>query len=161
MTESITQALTAAAALGCAMNAGLFFIFSNTVMDALGRLPGGQGIAAMQSINRVILNPLFFVLFLGTAVLCAVVVALFFFQWDRASALWQLLGAASYLIGTLVVTAARNVPMNNALDGADAGSEAARTLWADYLRRWVFWNHVRTVACTAGAMAFLVAMALR
>ena len=53
------------ALVGAGLNGGLFFIFSNTVMSALGRLPTRNGAGAMQAINEVILNPLFFVVFLG------------------------------------------------------------------------------------------------
>src|SRR5262249_36312950 len=44
--------------------AGLFFAFSVAVMQALARLPAAGGIAAMQSINIAILNPLFLSVFL-------------------------------------------------------------------------------------------------
>jgi uncharacterized membrane protein len=39
--------------------AGVFFTFSAFVMQALGKLPSGEGIRAMRTINQVILNPLF------------------------------------------------------------------------------------------------------
>ena len=44
-------------------------------MQALARLPPAQGIAAMQSINVVVINPLFLTVFLGTAVdfVCATI----------------------------------------------------------------------------------------
>jgi hypothetical protein len=38
---------------------GIFFTFSSFVMKALARLPSAEGIAAMQSINVVVLNPSF------------------------------------------------------------------------------------------------------
>ena len=47
------------AALGSSLMADTFFAFSAFVMKALGRLPGGQGIEAMQSINIVVINPVF------------------------------------------------------------------------------------------------------
>ena len=51
--------LTFVTTLGCGLIAGLFFAFSVAVMQALARLPVAWGIAAMQSINSAILNPLF------------------------------------------------------------------------------------------------------
>jgi hypothetical protein len=60
--------LTFVAALGTGLIAGLLFAFSAFVMNALARLPPEQGIAAMQSINVAVLNPLFFTVFFGTAV---------------------------------------------------------------------------------------------
>ena len=45
------------ALLGSALIAGIFFAFSSFVMKALARVPSAEGIAAMQSINVVVLNP--------------------------------------------------------------------------------------------------------
>ncbi len=56
--------ITLCALLGCGLMAGLFFAFSVCVMKALAQLPPEKGIAAMQSINVTILNPVFFVVFL-------------------------------------------------------------------------------------------------
>ena len=49
--------------------AGLFFAFSTFIMRALGGLPANGGLAAMQSINVVVINWRFLAVFLGTAVL--------------------------------------------------------------------------------------------
>jgi hypothetical protein len=67
----VSQVMTitvAVAAVGSALIAGLFFAFSTFVMTALFRLPVDQGVAAMQSINKVILGSLFMPVFFGTAV---------------------------------------------------------------------------------------------
>jgi uncharacterized membrane protein len=56
--------------LGCGLMAGLFFAFSVSVMKALARLPSGAGMAAMQSINVAIINPVFLAAFFGTAAAC-------------------------------------------------------------------------------------------
>jgi uncharacterized membrane protein len=58
------------AALGCGLSAGVLFAFSSFVMNALGRLPPPQGIAAMQSINIAAISPVFFMPFFGSALLC-------------------------------------------------------------------------------------------
>jgi uncharacterized membrane protein len=47
------------ALLGSALIGGIFFAFSSFVMKALARVPSPEGIAAMQSINVVVLNPSF------------------------------------------------------------------------------------------------------
>jgi uncharacterized membrane protein len=57
--------LTFVAAVGSGLVAGIFFAFSNFVMKALARVPPAQGIAAMQSINVVVLNRWFFAVFFG------------------------------------------------------------------------------------------------
>jgi hypothetical protein len=58
--DCVLFVLTFLAALGSALIGGLFFAFSAFVMRALGRLPPAGGIAAMQSINVAVLNPVFF-----------------------------------------------------------------------------------------------------
>ena len=68
----VLQVLLLAMMCGCGLNGGLFFIFSNTAMPALFQLPVEEGIKVMQHFNRVILNPLFFLVFVGTALLSAV-----------------------------------------------------------------------------------------
>ncbi len=57
-------------ALGCGLLAGVFFAFSAFVMPALRRLPAAQGIAAMQSINRLAVTPALMTALFGTAVAC-------------------------------------------------------------------------------------------
>jgi uncharacterized membrane protein len=49
--DGFLAVLTMVAALGCGLNAGVFFAFSSFVMKALARLQPAQGIAAMQSIS--------------------------------------------------------------------------------------------------------------
>ena len=52
--------LVYATASGASLVAGIFYAFSTIVMQALGRLRPREGIVAMQSINVVVINPLFF-----------------------------------------------------------------------------------------------------
>ena len=62
--------LTALAFLTCvgaAIVGGVFFAFSTFLMKALAHLPASQGVVAMQRINVVVLNPMFFGAFFGTA----------------------------------------------------------------------------------------------
>lgn len=68
-------ALTFLAAIGSGLMAGLFFTYSNSVMPALARMPPAQGTAAMNHINVVIQNPLFFAAFFGAALLSLVLIA--------------------------------------------------------------------------------------
>jgi uncharacterized membrane protein len=77
MTDGFLFGLTLFAALGCGLVAGVFFAFSTFVMKALARLPAPQGIAAMQSINVIVINPWFMTAFLGTAA------AVFCWLWPR------------------------------------------------------------------------------
>ena len=102
-------------ALGCGLVAGILYAFSTSVMKALGRLPAPQGIAAMQSINVAVINPLFMGAFFGTAAACVLVVVFSLLKWNEAGTVYLLSGGLIYLIGTILVTMAFNVPRNNAL----------------------------------------------
>ena len=152
-------ALALVAALGCGLMAGTFFAFSVFVMRALGRLPAAQGIAAMQSINIAVVNPWFMTVFLGTGCVCALTMVLALTHWRDPAAGYLLAGAALYLVGTVLVTMACNVPLNNALAALAPASEEGADLWANYLRTWTQWNHVRTLAGLGAACLFSMALA--
>jgi uncharacterized membrane protein len=155
--ESLVPALTIVAALGAGLVAGIFFAFSAFVMIALGQLPSEGGIAAMQSFNVAVLNPVFFLAFFGTAAvsLLLAIAALFDVQ---TGALYLLAGALLYLIGTIFVTIAFNVPLNNRLASVNAKSAEGAKVWSNYLSAWTTWNHVRTAASLAAAAAFILAL---
>ena len=150
--------LTFVAALGSGLVAGIFFAFSNFVMRALARVPPAQGIAAMQSINVVVLNRWFFAVFFGTAACCLVLAVISFFCWQKPGAGYLLIGSLFYLIGTILVTIACNVPLNDALAVVDPSSADAGRVWTNYLKNWTAWNHVRTIAALAAAPLFTVAL---
>jgi uncharacterized membrane protein len=61
------QIVIVATALGSGLTAGLFFAFSTFIMSRSQRIPHPQGIAAMQSINRTVVNPLVMTALFGTA----------------------------------------------------------------------------------------------
>jgi uncharacterized membrane protein len=136
-------ALTFIAALGSALIAGLFFVFSNFAMTALAKLPPATGIAAMQSINVQILNPGFFATFFGTSALSAVLAVAALLSLGATWSLPLLAGGLCYLIGVLLVTMIFNVPLNNRLAAAHPETAEAASFWTEYLRVWTAWNHVR------------------
>lgn len=152
---------TLLAALGSLMVAGLFFAFSTAVMPAFGRVAPAVGMQVMQRINEVILNPVFLGVFTGTALLALAAAALGWGQASRPAAVLLTLGALAYAVGVFGVTAALNVPMNDALAQFDADTVAGHDYWRVYLRDWTFWNTVRMLAgLVSGACMILGAMAL-
>ena len=150
--------LTLCAVLGCGLMAGVFFAFSTFVMRALARLQPAQGIEAMQSINRTVINPWFLGVFLGTAAICILLAGSALWRWQQPGAVYLLAGSLLYLIGTVMITMVFNVPMNDALESVDPESSNASTQWASYLVRWTGWNHVRTVAALLGAASLMLAL---
>ena len=151
-------ALTLFAALGCGLIAGVFFAFSAFVMKALARLPPGEGMAAMQSINVAVLNPWFLGAFLGTAAACVVALISSLLRWNQPGAVYLALGAVLYLAGGLLVTMVCNVPRNEALARLARADPQGASRWAGYVASWTAWNHVRTAASLAAAAAFSIAL---
>jgi uncharacterized membrane protein len=156
MVEGALVGLIGATALGCGIVGGVFFAFSSFVMTALKLLPAAEGMAAMRSINRVAVTPLFMGALFGTAVACLGVAAVALTGWADGRAGWLLAGSGVYLFGVVAVTAAFNVPRNEALALADPKSAAGDQLWQRYAVEWTAWNHVRTIA-GAAASALLIA----
>ena len=153
--------LTLLAILGTGLIAGTFFVFSVAIMSALRRLPANEGMAAMQSINVVIQNPVFLGVFMGTALISLVLAGISVWNWTTPASHYVVGGAAFYVIGSFVLTIAFNVPLNNALDAADATTASGHEVWSNYLTNWTFWNHIRTVASLLSTVAFAFSFAQR
>ena len=158
--ERMFLVLTFVAALGCGLNAGVFFAFSSFVMPALARLPAPQRIAAMNSINVLAITPVFMTALFGTAAACLLIGVWTLFTWARPGALYVVAGAALYLAGTILVTIVFNVPRNNALAGANPTSADADRVWADYVASWTAWNHVRAAAALVAAALLTIGFCL-
>ena len=158
MTDRWIFLVTLVAALGCGLVAGAFFAFSTFIMAALERLPAPQGIAAMKSINITVINVWFMGALFGTAALCLVAAVMAVRQWGEPDSGFLLAGALNYLIVTILVTVAFNVPLNDGLADMDPDSAAGATLWSTYLTDWTRWNHVRTVGALAAMASFIVAL---
>ncbi|WP_271411975.1 anthrone oxygenase family protein [Pseudomonas sp. Q1-7] len=148
------------AVITCGLMGGLFFAFSNFVMQALADIAPAAGIAAMQAINKTVLNRLFLATFLGTAAACGLLTLYAFVHWEVAGTFFLLLGSLSYLLGTFGVTLAFNVPRNNALAKLDAEGAGAVAVWRDYVAHWTRWNHVRTGAALSATALLMLGLFL-
>ena len=151
----------ASAVLGSALVGGVFFAFSSFVMKALARVPAAEGIAAMQSINIVVINPSFLGAFIGTAVLSVGVAGVALSDPGKLSSMYLLGGAVFYFVGTFLVTILGNVPLNDQLAAVTAADPDAAEIWAIYLERWTMWNSTRTVAAMVAAVLFTISLLQR
>ncbi|WP_425835214.1 DUF1772 domain-containing protein [Streptomyces fractus] len=160
MIEGPYFALVVLGAVWCGVSSGVFIAFSTFVMRGLGALPSTQGIAAMNAINVAALTPPFMVVFLGAAVLCAVIAVVTFVLWPDPGTIELLLGCALYLAGSFGVTVLANVPRNAALAGlsGDEATESSAAQWRAYLVEWVRWNHVRAATGAAASIMFVLAL---
>jgi uncharacterized membrane protein len=154
------NALTAfvvASAAASALVGGVFFAFSVFVMRALATLPPAQGVLAMQRINITVINALFLGTFLGTAPLNGITAYLA--RHAPQAFPWLLASFLIYLLGSVSVTMAFNVPRNNKLASLAPATAEAIAYWPVYVREWLIWNHVRCIASLAAAVAAMLAMA--
>ncbi len=110
--------------------AGLFYAYTCSVNLGLGRLSDKEYPTAMQSINKAILNPLFFITFFGTALLLPLSAYLQHSQPTSNRFVFLLIAAIVYLIGVIAMTIFGNVPLNNSLEAFDlkSASEDANSL---------------------------------
>lgn len=159
MDNDAQQLVTLGTALGCGLAAGVFFAFSTFVMPALHRLPAAQGIAAMHAINRLALTPAFMTALFGTALACAGLSVYAVAHWGDRTAAYTLAGCTLYLVGTIGLTIAYHVPLNDTLATVHPHAADAARRWNSYVTGWSALNHVR--AATALGAAGLLTVALR
>lgn len=157
--DDLSRILALAAVLGTGVIGGVFFAFSSFVMRALERLPAAHGLAAMQSINVVVINPHFLGAFLGTAGVSLAAIVVAGLRWGEAGAALHAIGGVLYFVGTFLVTGLGNVPLNHALEKVQAGDANVAETWNDYLRRWTGWNHLRTAAALLATLSFCLGLA--
>ena len=129
--------------------AGLFYAYSCSVNIGLGRLPDKEYLAAMQSINSAILNPLFFASFLGTLLLLPLSTWLNYEQPLSPRFLLLLAAAIIYAIGVFGVTMFGNVPLNEALANFNLEHTSVKSIYDQRIRfeqPWLLLHQVRAIA---------------
>lgn len=140
---------------------GLFFAYSTSVSPGLKNISDAGSLASMQSINRSILNPIFFMVFFGALILLPLNAYL---QFERSLTLRSglfLVAAIIYIVGAFGVTILGNIPLNNALDKFDlsnASPEKMRSMRNVFEARWNNLNLVRTIASTISFAMLILAL---
>ncbi len=152
------QNLTLVTALGCGLAGGVFFAFSTFVMSGLDRLPPAQAIAAMQSINVTAVRPAFMLLIFGTAAATVPLIVSALRHRDSRVSTLLLIGGGLYLIGTIGLTMAYHVPLNDSLAQFDPAHADAAARWHEYTTGWTRWNHLRALSSLGAAAAFTLAL---
>ena len=143
-----------------ALITGLYYAYSCSVNPGLGHLPDAQYISAMRSINIAIQNPVFFASFMGTLILLPLSAYLSYHTGNNPRFILLLLASAFYIIGSFGVTAAGNVPLNNALDAFNpdmATAEAISNARQAFEARWNSLHTIRTLASLAALVLSVMA----
>jgi uncharacterized membrane protein len=136
--------------------AGIFFTWSNAVKPGIGKLNDIDYLSALQSMNRVILNSLFLIVFIGTIISVALV-PVFHFHFYPKNIFWLLiLIVIIYLVGVFSVTVFGNIPLNEILDKRNLSvmNPNDLSLLRDSIEnRWNNFNLIRSIS---SALSFLL-----
>lgn len=144
--ESLRGPVLLAATVATGLQAGTYYTWASGVMPGLARTDDRTFVSAMQHVNIAIVNPVFMLTFLGAPLLAGAAVLT-----SSTSARPWVIGGLALAIGTVAITGALNVPLNNALDAAGTVDRIAdlTAVRADFEDSWVRWNIARTLTSTA------------
>lgn len=157
MEMSIQSSLVSASLVLTGLSAGLFFGWSVSVIPGTQKINDLSYLNAMQSINQEILNPGFFIVFLGS--LIALMLSTYFTYPISTKGFGILLIATlTYMIGTIGVTGMGNVPLNNKLETlkiTDLTSKEITEFRQYYELRW---NRLHTCRMLFSVLSFILTL---
>jgi uncharacterized membrane protein len=104
----------------------------------------------------LILNPLFLMIFMGTALVCLALAGIALLHWPQPGAPLLLAASMLYVMGCFGVTMVFNVPLNNSLANLNPAAPSATEQWQSYIAAWLRWNHVRTFASIIAATILIL-----
>ena len=156
----MTTIILVLAATSTALIAGFFYTYFCSVNAGLGQLTNNGYLAAMQSINKAVLNPVFFATFMGTLFLLPLSSWLQYKAGASQSSLLLLIAALVYAIGAFGVTIFGNVPLNEALARFNLTSASAEELAnqrAIFEMPWNKLHNIRTFASLVSLVLVIIA----
>jgi uncharacterized membrane protein len=158
------DSIAIAAALCCALVAGVLFSFAVVVMPGFRRLGDREFLSAFRAVDGVIQGgqPVFLAVWAGSAVLPVLAVVVRLLSEGGPVPGLLVAAAAVSVVGVHLPTAAVNVPLNNRLQAVDVGvldGSAAERLRLGFEPRWTRWNLARTVASVMAVLLLVLALA--
>ena len=148
--------ILASAILSTGLMAGIFFTWSNAVKPGIGKLSDLEYLKALQSMNRVILNIPFKIVFF-ISIISVALVPLLYFDLYPSNIFWLLIFAlVSYWVGAFSVTLFGNIPLNEKLDKINLKSISSQKI--KLLRESIEsnWNNLNLIRTISSFMAFLL-----
>lgn len=133
------------------LTAGLCFTWGNSITPGIGRLDDLGFLQSFQQMNRVIINPIFIIVFFGPFITNILNIYLKHQTVDKA--FWVFVAAAAlFTLGVVFVTIFKNVPLNEILNKTDLAAssvEELRALREKFENPWNQWHMVRTITSIA------------
>lgn len=138
------------------LNAGFYYAWQVSVIQGNKLVSDFTYLESMQNINRAILNPAFFTIFLGG--LLSLSYTAFLMIKSPLGFSWSLAALITYLIGVLGVTILGNVPLNEMLDSQGLEKLNASSLQSLRVRFEQKWNlfHLTRTAFALLSFVFLM-----
>jgi uncharacterized membrane protein len=149
--EVLRSVALIAATMTVGLMAGVFALYTNTIMPGLRRTDDRTFVGAFQSIDKAIINPLFMAAFFGALLFTGLAAGLHLDADSRRVLPWVASAFVLYL-AAVVITLAVNVPLNDHLKAAgnpDRIADLAAVRKRFNEARWAAWNAVRTLTSTA------------
>jgi len=131
--------------------AGIFFTWTNAVTPGIGKLEDLAYLQVFQHMNRAILNPLFFIIFMGALLFPAT--SAYYYK-SNSKLIFRLLIIATtiYFIGVFIVTIIGNLPLNDLIDKSILESLSKTEiieLREKYEMKWNSLHLIRTITSTS------------
>ena len=139
------------------LSAGFFYAWSVSVIPGTKKVDGTVYLETMQSINRAILNPAFFLIFFGSLIFLSIG-SLYQFNTGKTTFWFMLAASLLYLIGTVGVTGLGNVPLNNKLDALNLNemSPQKQLEFRNYYEK--NWNRLHLIRTIFAVGSFLLSV---
>lgn len=135
---------------------GIFFTWTNAVKPGIGKLDNITYLNAFKSMNKVILNPLFFIVFILPILTIPISTFLSFDSTKNYVFELLLISSIIYFTGVFLVTVLGNIPLNELLDRTDLNKLSQKEL--DTFRKKIEnkWNKFNLVRTLTSFISFLL-----
>ncbi len=157
----LIQIAVLVSALFCSLVAGLVLTFAIVVMPGIRTLGDLGFLKSFKAMDRVIQDnqPIFMVVWLGSAVVLLATTALGFWQLEGLDRILLIVTCVIYIFGVHVPTVTINIPLNNHLQSQDLDTMTESAIvetTAQFEARWLRWNTIRTVVAILSTVLLLV-----
>lgn len=154
MELSITNITIFVSIILTGLSAGFFYAWQVSVIQGTLKVSDAHYLFTMQSINKEILNPSFFLVFFGSLI---AMIAASFMTYGSGSTFWFTLSAlVVYFFGTFVVTAAGNVPLNDQLEALNLSQVTAAQMTEFRTMYEVKWNRLHVIRTAFSVISFIL-----
>jgi uncharacterized membrane protein len=148
--------ILASAIFSIGLMTGVFFTRSNAVKPGIGKLGDLEYLTALQSMNRVILNIPFKVVFVFSIISVALVPVFYIDLFPKKIFWLYIFTFIIYWVGVFGVTVFANIPLNEKLDKTNL--ESISTKQIEELRTSIElkWNNFNLIRAVCSAIIFLL-----